>query len=155
VTPGGRELAEALTREEEGFAVRVAERFRGIDEPPVKLRILLEECATDYRVETWIQVWSLSPRDADAREVRQRIDNDFRRMIEEVIVEGQRSGDFGDLPAGEVALMLAAIVDGFGVQATLHDRRMTPGYMLSAFVDTAELLLGCTLPPVDAGGRHA
>jgi hypothetical protein len=54
-----------------------------------------------------------------------------------------------------VALMLAAIVDGFGVQATLHDRRMTPGYMLSAFVDTAELLLGCTLPPVDAGGRHA
>jgi hypothetical protein len=153
--PSGRELAEALTREEEGFAVRVAERFRGVDEPPVKLRILLEECSFDYGVETWIQVWSLSPRDADAREVRQRIDNDFRRMIEDVIVEGQRSGDFGDLPAGEVALTLAAIVDGFGVQATLHDRRMTPGYMLSAFVDAAELLLGCTVPPVYAGGRDA
>jgi hypothetical protein len=153
--PSGRELAEALTREEETFAVRVAERLGGVDDPSAKLRILLEECATDYGVETWIQVWSMSPRDVDAREVRQRIDNDFRRMIEEVIVEGQRSGDFGDLPAADVALTLAAIVDGFGVQATLHDRRMTPGYMLSAFVDAAELLLGCQLPPVSARGRDA
>jgi hypothetical protein len=120
-----------------------------VEGPPAKLRILLEECATDYNVGTWIHVWSLSPRDGDAREVRQRIDNEFRSMIEELIVEGQRSGDFGDLPSAEVALILAAIIDGFGVQATLHDRRMTPGYMLSAFVDAAELLLDCPLPPVE------
>jgi hypothetical protein len=154
----GRRLADALVREEKEFAARVADRFAGIDGAPAKLRILLEECATDYDVTTWIEVWSLSPRDADARNVRQRIDNEFRGMIHEVIAEGQRSGDFGELSADDVSLILAAIVDGFGVQATLHDRRVRSGYMLSAFVDAAELLLDCTLPPVepaaakDAGG---
>jgi hypothetical protein len=141
-----------LTREEEAFASRVAERFATVDGAPAKLRILLEECAMDYGIDTWIQVWSLSPRDSDARDVRQRIDNEFRKMIEEVVLEGQQSGDFGELPAAEVALILAAIIDGFAVQATLHDRRVTPGYMLSAFVDAAELLLGCPMPPVEAGG---
>jgi thiamine biosynthesis lipoprotein ApbE len=131
----------------------VTQRFATADGPAAKLRILLEECSTDYAVDTWIQVWSLSPRDAAAREVRQRIDDEFRRMIEEVIVDGQRSGEFGELPAAEVALTLAAIVDGFGVQATLNDRRMTPGYMLSAFVDAAELLLDCKLAPVTEAGR--
>jgi hypothetical protein len=110
--------------------------------------VVLEECSLDYSVATWIQVWSLSRHDPAAREARQRIDNEFRQMIEEVIVEGQQSGEFGELPAVEVALILAAIVDGFAVQATLHDRRVTSGYMMSAFVDAAELLLGCTLPPV-------
>ena len=147
----GRQLADELTREEEEFAGRVAERFAAIDGAPAKLRILLEECATDYGVHTWIRVWSMSPRDADAREVRQRIDNEFRGMIEAVIREGQESRDFGELPAGDVALTLAAIIDGFAVQATLHDRRVTPGYMLSAYIDAAELLLDCELPPVPAG----
>jgi hypothetical protein len=143
-------LAQALTREEEAFSARVADRFAAADGAPAKLRIVLEECSLDYNVDTWIQVWSLSPRDADAREVRQRFDNQFRSMIEAVIVEGQRSGDFGELPPGDVALTLAAIVDGFAVQATLHDRMVTSGYMLSAFIDAAELLLGCALPPVRA-----
>jgi hypothetical protein len=148
----GRQLADELVREEEAFAARVAERYAGVEGAPAKLRILLEECSIDYDIDTWIRVWSLSPRDADAREVRQQVDNDFRRLIEEVIREGQQSGDFGELPAADVALTLSAIIDGFAVQATLHDRRVTPGYMLSAFVDVAELLLGCTLPPVEQPG---
>jgi BetI-type transcriptional repressor, C-terminal len=147
-------LADALTREESEFHARVAERFAAVEGAPAKLRILLEECSTDYEINTWIKVWSLSPRDADAREVRQRFDNEFRGTIEELIVEGQRSGDFADLPAADVALTLAAIIDGFAVQATLHDVRVTSGYMLSAFVDAAELLLECSLPPgqVQPGG---
>jgi hypothetical protein len=148
----GRQLADELIREEEAFAARVAERFAAVDGAPAKLRVLLEECSIDYHLDTWIRVWSLSPRDQDAREVRQKIDNQFRSMIVEVILDGQRDGDFGELPAADVALTLAAIIDGFAVQATLHDRRVTPGYMLSAFVDVAELLLDCSLPPVERVG---
>jgi hypothetical protein len=111
------------------------------------LRVVLEELAADYDIEPWIELWSLARRDPAAAEVRQRIDDEFRALFEGIVREGQAAGEFADLPPADVALTLAAIVDGFTIQATVHDDKVNPGYMLSAFVDAAELLLDCELPP--------
>ena len=122
--------------------------FESVDDSPsCRLRVILEELAADYNIETWIEFWSLARRDPASRELRQRIDDDFRMLIEGVVRDGQQAGEFAKLPPADVALMLASIVDGFTVQATLHDEKVNPGYMLSAFVDAAELLLDCELPP--------
>ena len=119
------------------------------------MRVILEELAADYDVEAWIELWSRARRDPAAAELRQRIDDEFRALLEDVVRDGQRAREFAELPAADVALMLGAIVDGFTIQATLHDDKVNSGYMLSAFVDAAELLLGCTLAearPASDGG---
>jgi GAF domain-containing protein len=147
----GSELADRLIREEDAFGSRISARHAVDPSPPAQLRVILEECAADYNVETWIELWSLARRDRDACELRQRIDDEFRLMIERVVRAGQESGDFGKLPPADVALTLASIIDGFSIQATLHDETVTSGYMLSAFIDAAELLLECELPPCTTG----
>jgi hypothetical protein len=116
--------------------------------------VVLEELAADYEIEDWIELWSLARRDPAAAELRQRIDDEFRALIEGVVRDGQRAGEFADLPPADVALTLAAIVDGFTIQATLHDDKVNSGYMLSAFVDAAELLLDCELPPATPVGSR-
>jgi BetI-type transcriptional repressor, C-terminal len=116
--------------------------------------VVLEELATDYDIGAWIELWSLARRDQAAAGLRQRIDDEFRALLEGVIREGQEAGEFADLPPADVALTLAAIVDGFTIQATLHDDKVNPGYMLSAFVDAAELLLDCELPPATPAGAQ-
>ncbi len=110
--------------------------------------MVLEELAADYDIEPWIELWSLARREPAAAELRQRIDDGFRALIEGVVRGGQETGEFADLPPADVARTLAAIVDGFTIQATVHDDKVNPGYMLSAFVDAAELLLDCELPAV-------
>jgi hypothetical protein len=110
--------------------------------------VVLEELATDYDIEAWIELWSLARRDPAFADLRQRIEDEFRALIEGVVRDGREAGEFADLPPADVALTLAAIIDGFTIQATLHDDKVNPGYMLSAFVDAAELLLDCELPPV-------
>ena len=116
--------------------------------------MILEECAADYDAENWIELWSLARREPAASEVRQRVDDEFRLMIQRVVRAGQEAGDFGDLPPAEVALSLAAIIDGFSIQATLHDQKVTSGYMLTGFIDAAELLLDCELPPSASVAGH-
>jgi len=149
-----QELAERVVREEREFGARVEARL-GLDPTPAaQLRVILEECAADYHVESWIELWSVARRDPTARDIRQRIDDDFRMLIERVVRAGQESGDFARLPPADVALTLAAIIDGFAIQATLHDEKVTPGYMLSAFIDASELLLECELPPSTNGPGH-
>jgi BetI-type transcriptional repressor, C-terminal len=137
-----------LLREEAAWQSRARTRFDSVeDSPSCRLRVVLEELAADYDIEGWIELWSVARRDPAAADVRQRIDDEFRALIEGIVREGQQAGEFADLPPADVALTLGAIVDGFTIQATLHDDKVNPGYMLSAFVDAAELLLDCELPP--------
>jgi hypothetical protein len=137
-----------VLREEAAWQARASARFEGVgDSPSRRLRVILEELAADYDIEAWIELWSLARRDPAAAAARQRVDDEFRALIEGVVRAGQEAGEFADLPPADVTLTLAAIVDGFTIQATLHDDKVNPGYMLSAFVDAAELLLDCELPP--------
>lgn len=124
------------------------------DSPAARLRVVLEELAADYQIGTWIELWVRARHDEGTRDLRQRIDDEFRALIEGIVDHGQRSGAFGGPVPGDTALIVAAVVDGFTIQATLHDSKVNPGYMMSAFVDVAELLLECELPAVTREARR-
>ncbi len=55
---------------------------------------------------------------------------------------GQRSGEFGPASPDKVALVLAALISGFSVNATLGDPEVTPEVMLDTLLGVAERLFG-------------
>ena len=62
-----------------------------------------------------------------------------------MIRAGQGAGEFGDADADEAALLLASLLDGLAVQATLHDPDVARERMLTICVSTAETLLHADL----------
>jgi hypothetical protein len=148
----GPELIDRLIREEGEFMAALTERLAAVTQPRAQLRAMLEAIAGDCDVSTLIETWSHVRRDSELFAARQKVDDEFRMTFERIIGAGQAGGDFGDLDPGEAAMSLMAIVDGFVIQATLHDPEVTPAYMLSAVIDAAELLLECELPPSGGPG---
>ena len=62
-----------------------------------------------------------------------------------MIRAGQEAGEFGDADADEVALLLASLLDGLAVQATLDDPDVGRERMLRCALEMAESLLDCEL----------
>jgi BetI-type transcriptional repressor, C-terminal len=53
--------------------------------------------------------------------VRADFDRHWRETIRTIVEEGQREGEFGDVDAGEFAVVLSALLDGFAIQIALDD----------------------------------
>ena len=138
-------LAEALTVDEERFYVEMRERIDLLERPRDQLRFMIEASAEEYDWTLWIELWARALRDPASRHARQRLDNRWREQIAAVIRAGQGAGEFGDADAGEVALLLASLLDGLAVQATLHDPDVAHERMLRYALEMAESLLDCEL----------
>jgi AcrR family transcriptional regulator len=107
-----------------------------------RLRHLIELSAADHDSSALIELWRLSVRDERARQARQAQTDAFRRTIASIIRAGQRTGEFGPVSPDKVALVLAALISGFSITATLKDPAVTPEVMLATLLDAAESLLG-------------
>jgi AcrR family transcriptional regulator len=107
-----------------------------------RLRHFIELSAADHEATFLIELWRLSYRNEDARQARQAQADAFRRTIAGIIRAGQRTGEFSAVSPDKVALVLAALIAGFSVNATLHDEEVTPDFMLETLLDAAEQLLG-------------
>jgi AcrR family transcriptional regulator len=139
-------LAEALTFGDERFYVEMRERIQLLERPRDRLRFMIEASAEEYDwTALWIELWTRALRDPESRQTRQRLDNRWREEIAAVIRAGQGAGEFGDLDADEVALLLASLLDGLAVQATLHDPDVSRERMLRCALEMAESLLDCEL----------
>jgi AcrR family transcriptional regulator len=138
-------LAEALTVDEEDFYVEMRDRIQLLDRPRDQLRFMIEASAEEYDWTLWIELWVRALRDPAVREARQRLDDRWREEIAAVIRAGQGADEFGDADADEVALLLASLLDGLAVQATLHDPAVTRERMVRCALEMAESLLDCEL----------
>ena len=138
-------LAEALTFDEERFYVEMRERIHLLERPRDRLRFMIEASAAEYDWILWIELWTRALRDPASRQARQRLDNRWREEIAAVIRAGQGAGEFGDVDADEVALLLGSLLDGLAVQATLHDPDVSRERMLRCALEMAESLLDCEL----------
>jgi hypothetical protein len=58
---------------------------------------------------------------------------------------GQERGEFGPADPDEVAVLLAALLDGLAVQIALSDIEVTPPRVRELSVRLAERELGCAL----------
>ena len=142
-------LAEALTVEEDGFNETMAARLAELSRPRDRLRALIDATASDSEWRLWIELWTRALRDRGALTARQRLDDRWRELIAEIVRAGQGAGEFGGGDAGELATILAALLDGLAVQVTMGDPTVTPELMRELAIRVAEELLGCELPPLD------
>jgi AcrR family transcriptional regulator len=143
-------LTSALTFDEDRFYGAVTERFAGLERPRDRLRVLIEACAAEYDCRLWMEVWGRALLDRGTAVARQRLDDRWRDQIADVIRAGQHLGDFAGADPQDVAAIIASLLDGLAVQATLGDPAIGPERMRDLAVGTAELLLDCELPPLDS-----
>ena len=69
----------------------------------------------------WIDSWGEAMRSRELRDISQELDLAWKHTIETIIVEGVASGEFHcDDPNG-AAWRLTALLDGLGVQLTVHE----------------------------------
>ena len=137
-------LAEIRNR---WFLDEVSARMATAETQAERLREFLEMCAADHDATYWIELWRLGTRDDSARQARQALDESMRRTIAGIIRAGQRSGEFGMASPDKAALVLAALVSGFSIHATLGDPALTPEIMLDILLDVAERLLRVEFEP--------
>jgi len=129
------------------FLDEARSRMAKDDSQTERLRHFIELSAADHDATILIELWRLSERDEPARQARQAQADAFRRTIAGIIRAGQRTGEFGAVSPDKVALILAALISGFSITATLRDPAVTPEVMLATLLDTAEQLLGVEFGP--------
>lgn len=138
----GQVLVAVMEIRNNWFLDEARARMAPLETQSERLREFLEMSAADHDATFWIELWRLSTRDDSARRARQSLADAVRRTIAGIIRAGQRTGEFGAASPDKVALILAALISGFSVNATLGDPAVTPEIMLATLLDAAERLLG-------------
>jgi len=120
-------LAEALTFSDDRFYDRLTDELAGLTGATERLSRLVELWPSDGDGETvlWMELWVRSLRDPQLAATRERLDRRWRETIADIVREGQASGEFGDVDADAVALLLGALLDGFAIQLALGDPAVT------------------------------
>jgi AcrR family transcriptional regulator len=142
-------LKEALTSAEERFYEDLERELRRIEGGPERLRTIVESACGegDYDAALWIELWARALSDQDLAATRAELDGRWRRAIADVVRYGQQRGEFGSADPEEVAVLLAALLDGLAVQIALSDIEVTPPRVRELALRLAERELDCTLVP--------
>jgi AcrR family transcriptional regulator len=69
----------------------------------------------------WVDLWARALRDPNAARVREDFDARWRRVVADLVREGQVTGEFGDIEPDDFVLALSAMLDGLSVQIALAD----------------------------------
>ena len=140
-------LKEALTSAEERFYEKLERELDGIEGAPERmLTIINSACGEgDYDAALWMELWARALSDPDLAATRAELDGRWRRAIADVVRYGQERGEFGPGDPDEVAVLLAALLDGLAVQIALRDVEVTPARVRQLSVHLAGRELGCEL----------
>ena len=143
-------LSEALGFAEQTFYEALDERLGQLEQPGERLVMLIEASVADYDWTLWMEIWTRALRHADVAQTRQRLDRRWRSEIEREVRAGQASGEFAaDDDPERVAAIIASLLDGLAVQATLADPDFPAARIKELTIEIAERLLGTTLPELD------
>ncbi len=137
-------LKEALTYAEERYYDELHEELAGMDSARERLALLATwgTGEGDYDAVLWMELWALALRDPELAATRAELDRRWRGTIAEVVRYGQDRGEFGPADPEELALLLAALLDGLAVQIALRDEDVTPARVRGLAVELAERELG-------------
>jgi AcrR family transcriptional regulator len=83
----------------------------------------------------WIDAWSQALRDPELAKISRQLDLRWKQTMAAVIAEGVATGEFACLDPEATAWRLTALLDGLGVQVTVH--RTTPNGRLLDWVRAA------------------
>jgi AcrR family transcriptional regulator len=137
-------LKEALTYAEERYYEELHEGLAERDSARERLALLATwgTGEGDYDAVLWMELWALALRDPELATTRAELDRRWRSTIAEVVRYGQDRGEFGPADPDELALMLAALLDGLAVQIALRDEDVTPARVRKLALELAERELG-------------
>jgi AcrR family transcriptional regulator len=92
----------------------------------------------------WIEGWAVSLREAGLREVVQRLDQQWKAALAEVIAEGAEAGEYVCTDPQGAAWRLTALLDGLAVQMTAYAGSLSRKAMLEWVDDALARELGVT-----------
>ena len=130
-----RLLEEAVDQTDREFYERLTEGQARHERAGDKLVHLIEETSlgpgglSDWTL--WMEIWVRARRDPAVRDSYFRLDRRQRKLIADIVREGQQEGEFDrDADPDEFALALSGLMDGLGVQVTLGQPDVTPERMV-------------------------
>jgi AcrR family transcriptional regulator len=157
-----RLLEEAVDKTDREFYARLTEGQARYDRASDKLVHLIEETSlgpdgvSDWTL--WMEIWVRARRDATVRESYFQLDRRQRKLIADIVRDGQAAGEFSaDADADAFAIALSGLMDGLGVQVTLGQPDVTPERMISVCLALASSELGCELrapAPATSGSKR-
>ncbi len=145
-----RLLEEAVDQTDRDFYERLTEGQAQREGAVDKLVHLIEETSlgpgglSDWTL--WMEMWVRARRDPAVRDAYFRLDRRQRKLIADIVREGQQAGEFDrDVDPDEFALALSGLMDGLGVQVTLGQPDVTAERMVDRCLTLASSELGCNL----------
>jgi AcrR family transcriptional regulator len=121
-------LTEAIRLSEDRWYAEGTARIAAIKTAAKRLEELiamscLPDTETDDQVSwvIWLDMWTQAARHPEVAAVRQEFDDHWRRTITDLVLEGQRDGEFATVDANDFAITLSSLLDGFAVQSALED----------------------------------
>jgi AcrR family transcriptional regulator len=151
-----RLLAEALTFANDQFYLRTSREIRRIPSAKDQLRRLIDLSVPGYLPEygrldewaLWIEVWVRALRDPEMAKDREALDQRWRSQLAEIIRGGQSLGEFSSSEdPDELALRIAAIIDGLAIQVIMDDSEVTTERMHRTCMEVCAQVLGFALEP--------
>lgn len=85
----------------------------------------------DYDWLMWIDSWGEALRNKAMRAISQELDTESTGLIERVVREGVASGEFTCADPAGAAWRIAGLLDGLGVQLTVHDGVLTRDQLIN------------------------
>jgi AcrR family transcriptional regulator len=151
-----RLLEEAVDQTDREFYARLTEGQARYERASDKLVHLIEETSlgpggfSDWTL--WMEIWVRARRDETVRESYFKLDRRQRKLIADIVRDGQAAGEFTtDADPAEFAIALSGLMDGLGVQVTLGQPDVTPERMVERCLALASSELGCELRPARIG----
>jgi AcrR family transcriptional regulator len=155
-------LTEALTYAEDLFYIEAFHELTSITGASERMVRLIElACPPAESREVagywalWVELWSRALRDPEAARKREALDRRWRNTIAEVVVEGQRGGEFGPCDANRFATYLSALMDGLALQVSLRDSEVSSEWMREMCLNAAAQQLGFDLEGLMRSNREA
>jgi AcrR family transcriptional regulator len=145
-------ILAALRHENRCELQRVARAADGADGPVQALRAMLlaatwADASPGEAREgglVWAESWRIAARDSDLTDEWRLIHDQWRDLVEEVVIAGERAGSMAP-PHGTraAALLLVALLDGFSVPLVLEMQETTPAAVGRLTLQAASLIVGC------------
>jgi AcrR family transcriptional regulator len=145
-----RLLEEAVEYADREFYDRLSDGQDRFEHASDKLVHLIEETSlgpgglNDYTL--WMEIWVRARRDPTVRQSYFRLDRRQRKLIADIVRDGQAAGEFSpEADPDEFALVLSGLLDGLGVQVTLGQPDVSPARMVERCITLASRELGCDI----------
>jgi AcrR family transcriptional regulator len=145
-----RLLEAAVDRTDRDFYTRLSEGQKRHERASDRLVHLIEETAlgpgglSDWTL--WMEIWVRARRDRAVRRSYFRLDRRQRKLIADIVRDGQAAREFrADVDPEDFAIALSGLMDGLGVQTTLGQPDVKPERMVERCVALASSELGCEL----------